>query len=97
MGELVKKTSTGIVPVDGGENYTFATRWQYDSRNRIPAILNPDAERWSRTMRTAVYSSICKAPKSLTITKLRTSTITDLIALNTSTAAMAFFYYIWVC
>jgi hypothetical protein len=26
MGELVKKTSSGIVPVEGGENYTFATR-----------------------------------------------------------------------
>ncbi|MDP2188722.1 MAG: hypothetical protein Q8J69_08575, partial [Sphingobacteriaceae bacterium] len=44
MGELVKKTSTGIVPVDGSENYTFATRWQYDSWNRIHTILYPDGE-----------------------------------------------------
>lgn len=75
----------------------FSIRWQYDSWNRIHTILNPDGERWSTTTRTAVYSSICKAPKPLTITKLRTFATTNLIASNTSTAAMAFFYYIWVC
>ena len=44
MGELVKKISTGVVPVSGGETYSFATRWEYDSWNRIRTIQYPDGE-----------------------------------------------------
>ena len=44
MGELVKKTSTGVVPTMDGEAYSFATRWQYDSWNRIRSINYPDGE-----------------------------------------------------
>ncbi|MDP2188053.1 MAG: SpvB/TcaC N-terminal domain-containing protein, partial [Sphingobacteriaceae bacterium] len=44
MGELVKKTSTGVVPTADGEAYSFATRWQYDSWNRIRSINYPDGE-----------------------------------------------------
>jgi len=44
MGEVTLKKTTGYVPVSGGEFYTFSTRWQYDSWNRVKSIEYPDGE-----------------------------------------------------
>jgi RHS repeat-associated protein len=44
MGELILKQSTGYVPVNGGDYYTFSTQWQYDSWNRVKSINYPDGE-----------------------------------------------------
>jgi len=44
MGELTKKTTTSVVPVVGGSNYTFSTSWQYDSWNRLEYVFYPDQE-----------------------------------------------------
>jgi RHS repeat-associated protein len=42
MGELIKNVHTFVVPA--GEDYTFATEWEYDSWNRLVKIQYPDGE-----------------------------------------------------
>lgn len=44
LGELIEKKSTSYVPVPGGDHYTFSTKWEYDSWNRIKTIIYPDNE-----------------------------------------------------
>ncbi len=42
LGELIKNIHTFVVP--GGETYTFAMNWTYDSWNRIQEMTYPDGE-----------------------------------------------------
>ena len=42
MGELIENIHTFVVP--GGDPYTFAMQWSYDSWNRTNAIVYPDGE-----------------------------------------------------
>jgi RHS repeat-associated protein len=42
MGELTKNIHTFVVP--GGDAYTFQTKWEYDSWNRVIGIYYPDGE-----------------------------------------------------
>jgi RHS repeat-associated protein len=42
MGELIENIHTFVVP--GGDAYTFQTKWDYDSWNRVIGIYYPDGE-----------------------------------------------------
>ncbi len=42
LGELIENIHTFVVP--GGETYTFAMNWTYDSWNRIQEMTYPDGE-----------------------------------------------------
>ena len=43
LGELTKNIHTFVMPA--GETYTFETRWEYDSWNRLKTISYPDGEK----------------------------------------------------
>jgi RHS repeat-associated protein len=43
LGEVIKNTRTYIMP--GGDPYTFAMEWKYDSWNRLQYIMYPDREK----------------------------------------------------